>query len=179
MLKTHKPPLLAFVGFSGSGKTTLLEKVIAQLRQSGIKLALIKHAHHDFDIDIPGKDSYRLRHSGASQVIVASRKRRAHITETPEAGADPDLASCVAELDSHDLDLILVEGFKQAALNKVEVHRKETGHPYLYPEDDNIIALISNEVDNPDVSTGQLPLLDINKPDEVVDFIIKYIDNTP
>ncbi len=181
MLTTHKPPILAFVGFSGSGKTTLLEKIITLLKGQNKNIALIKHAHHDFDIDIPGKDSFRLRHAGATQVLIASRKRRAHITETPALQADPDLASCIADLDSTQLDLILIEGFKHALVNKIEINRTTTGQPYLYPQDDNIIALVT---DNTDVMTAQditarnITVFDINQPDAIVDFILEYIDNT-
>ena len=171
-------PVLAFVGFSGSGKTTFLEKLIQLLSRDGINLALIKHAHHEFDIDIPGKDSYRLRHAGASQVMVASRKRRALIIETPSAVADPVLDDCLAEIDSRDLDLILIEGFKHADVRKIEIHRNETQQDLLYPDDENIIALVTDNASGlAHQSTQNIPVFDINTPQGMIEFIVNYMNN--
>lgn len=174
MSTTHNTPALAFVGFSGSGKTTLLEKLIQKLSTQGKRVALIKHAHHEFDIDIPGKDSYRLRHAGASRILVASRKRRALITETPDMTNDPDLTSCLNEIDDAQLDLILVEGFKHANIIKLEINRSETRQPLLYPDDDNIIALISDYQHKP---SRNIKVLDLNSPNDIIDFILQYIEN--
>lgn len=165
----HAPcPLLGFVGYSGSGKTTLLSQLIALLRDRGYRLGVIKHAHHQFDIDYPGKDSYELRHAGASQMLVASQNRWALITETPQQQHDPHLQDLIDRLDCNELDLILVEGFKHEAYTKLEVYREVVGHSPLYPEDDNIIGLIT-ELPGPDDT--ELDVLDINNPPMIADFI--------
>ncbi len=104
-------PLLGFAAFSGTGKTTLIEAILPKLVERGLRVAVIKHAHHDFDIDQQGKDSYRLRKAGATQMLISSRYRRALITETPTTEAT--LPHLIRQLDQSQLDLILVEGFKK------------------------------------------------------------------
>ena len=131
-------PLLGMAAFSGTGKTTLLTKLIPVLARHGIRTAVIKHAHHDFDIDYPGKDSYELRKSGADQVIVASDQRWAMVTELRR---EPELATLLAKLDAGRVDLVLVEGFKHVRFPKVELHRSCLGKPLLYPDDEGIIAI--------------------------------------
>ncbi|HFQ14122.1 MAG TPA: molybdopterin-guanine dinucleotide biosynthesis protein B, partial [Gammaproteobacteria bacterium] len=118
---TRSTPLLGFVAFSGTGKTTLLRQLIPLLKARGLKIGLIKHAHHRFDIDIPGKDSYELRKAGADRVLVASQQRWAMVSETPQQDGDPALADMLAHIDKDDLDLILVEGFKHARFPKLEL----------------------------------------------------------
>ncbi|MDR9436819.1 MAG: molybdopterin-guanine dinucleotide biosynthesis protein B [Thiohalophilus sp.] len=165
-------PLLGFVGYSGSGKTTLLTQLIALLRERGYQLGVIKHAHHQFDIDYPGKDSYELRHAGASQMLVASQNRWALITETPLQNHDPQLEELIPKLDCDGLDLILVEGFKHAAYTKLEVYRDVVSHSPLYVDDPQIIALIT-ELPT-DIDAG-LSLLDINNPPAIADFVEAFI----
>ena len=119
----RKIPVIGFVGYSGSGKTTILTQIIHKLSAIDIRTAVIKHAHHHFDIDMPGKDSYVLRHAGAMQTIVASKLRWALMVETPDAGQEPVLANLINQVDQTSLDLVLVEGFKQTSYPKIEIHR--------------------------------------------------------
>lgn len=165
-------PVLGFVAFSGTGKTTLLKQVISKLKKRGIRLGIIKHAHHDFDIDIPGKDSYELRKSGAEQTLVASRYRWALVNENNTHETDPVLETLIKQLNTEELDLVLVEGFKHSAFPKVELHRASLGKPLLYPEDDHIIAIATDTelVQSPSIKT-----LGLNQPDEIVDFIFDYL----
>lgn len=160
-------PVLGFAAFSGTGKTTLLTQIIPLLRAEGIRVGLIKHAHHDFDIDKPGKDSYELRKAGAAQVLVASSQRWALMVETanqPEAQLD----ELLSRLDQTALDLILVEGFRHVSFTKIELHRPALGHPLLCVTDNSIIAVAS---DAPLELPRQLPLLDINNPAAIARFI--------
>jgi len=165
-------PLVGFVAYSGTGKTTLLEKVIPELRAMGFRVGLIKHAHHDFDIDIPGKDSWRLRQAGATQVMVASRKRWALITEYPTAHAEPKLNELLQQLDTTLLDLVLVEGFKHELFPKIELRRSELDRPEIYPEDVHVIAMAH---DAPADYPCPLPLLDINQPRQIAQFIVSHL----
>ncbi|MFQ2367019.1 bifunctional molybdopterin-guanine dinucleotide biosynthesis adaptor protein MobB/molybdopterin molybdotransferase MoeA [Aeromonas enteropelogenes] len=161
-------PLLGFAAWSGTGKTTLLEQLIPLLVARGLRLGVLKHAHHDFDIDQPGKDSYRLRKAGASQMMVASRRRHARIIETELAEAD--FRELLASFDQTSLDLLLVEGFKHEHFPKIELHRAAIGKPLLFPEDRDIIAVAS---DQPTDTT--LPRLDINDLDAIADFVCDYL----
>lgn len=168
-------PLLGFVASSGTGKTTLLKKLIPLLKQHGLRIGMIKHAHHDFDIDIPGKDSYELRKAGADQTLVASSQRWALITET--SGQDEaDLAELIAQLDLRRLDLILVEGFKHVAYPRIECHRQVAGHDYLFMQDPDIIAVAS---DQPLTCATSLPVLDLNNPQQISSFILSEILDRP
>ncbi len=133
-------PLLGVAAWSGTGKTTLLEQLLPKLRERGLKVAVIKHAHHAFDVDVPGKDSHRLRMAGAVPMLVASAKRFALMMETPEQ-QEADLEQLVAQLDSLEVDLILVEGFKQWPLPKLELYRSVVGKPLRVLEDRWIHAL--------------------------------------
>ena len=161
-------PVLGFAAYSGTGKTTLLVKLIPLLKRKAIRVAMIKHAHHEFDI--PGKDSYELRKAGASQVLVASSKRRVLIKETPDE-KDPELAELVNEFEPGDADLVLVEGFRHAAFPKIELHRSQLNKEFIFPTDPNVIAVA---VDEP-VDTGGLPMLDINNPESLVTFIQAWL----
>ncbi len=164
-------PLLGIAAFSGTGKTTLLTQVIPQLNQLSIRVGVIKHAHHRFDVDTPGKDSYELRKAGAGQMLIGSRDRWALMSDTLEEQADPDLNYLIAQLDPQRLDLILVEGFKHLPFPKIELHRASTGHPLLFPDDPHIVAIAHDE---PLPVATRLPRLDINKPLAIVDFIVAY-----
>lgn len=135
-------PLLGIAGWSGVGKTTLLEALLPRVRQAGLGVAVIKHAHHRFDIDKPGKDSYRLRQAGATPMLVASRNRFALMMETPRSETPtpleddgPDLAALLEHVHLMRPDLILVEGFKNWPLPKLELYRPSLGKPLLAGDD--------------------------------------------
>lgn len=164
-------PVLGFVAYSGTGKTTLLEQLIPLLRREGVRLAVIKHAHHDFDIDQAGKDSYRLRKAGADQMLIASRRRWALMYETPDQ-PEPVLHDCIGRLDHDNLDLVLVEGFKHESFAKIELHRPSLGKPAIFPEDDNVIAVAT---DQPQSLDTRLPLLDINDPAAIARHLMVHI----
>ncbi len=134
--------MIAFgiAGWSGSGKTTLLTRLLPVLLAQGVSVSTIKHAHHGFDIDRPGKDSFRHREAGAREVLVASSRRWALMHELREA-AEPGLDDLLAHLGP--VDLVLVEGFKQATFAKLEVYRPELGKPLLAPDDRHIVALVA------------------------------------
>ena len=131
-----------FAGWSGSGKTTLIEKLIPLFVARGLKVALVKHAHHTFDVDQPGKDSYRHRHAGCTEVLVTSSRRWVLIHELRGA-AEPGLAGHLARLSP--CDLVLVEGFKREPIPKIEVYRESVGEPPLHPHDGNIVAIASDQ----------------------------------
>lgn len=168
-------PILGFVAFSGTGKTTLLEQLIPILRKQGVRVALLKHAHHDFDIDRPGKDSYRLRQAGASQVMIASARRWALITEHPQVQTEPQLSELLNHLDPQQFDLLLVEGFKHEHYPKIELQREALGKPALYPDDPHIIAIAC---DTPQ-PRATIPILNINQPAEIGDFVINWMRQQP
>ncbi|CAH6883941.1 Molybdopterin molybdenumtransferase [Vibrio chagasii] len=160
-------PLLGFAAYSGTGKTTVLEALLPLLTNAGLKVGVLKHAHHDFDVDKPGKDSYRLRKAGANQMLISSRNRHVMMTETQEAEADFDYL--LTRFDTNTLDLILVEGCKNIAFPKIELHRDEVGKPWLYPNDDNIIAIAADSKVESD-----LPQMAISDLEAIRDFIIDY-----
>jgi len=161
-------PILGFAAFSGTGKTTLLTQIIPILKQQGLRIGLIKHSHHNFQIDQPGKDSFRLREAGASQIMLVSTHRRAIITEiTPEQ--EPRLDDQLKLFDQSELDLILVEGFKAEQFPKIELHRPSLNKPLLYPNDPDIIAIATDcTLETPDYLTQ----LDINQPEMIATFIL-------
>jgi molybdopterin-guanine dinucleotide biosynthesis protein B len=160
-------PYIIFAGFSGAGKTTLLEQVITILSQRGVRLGLLKHAHHDFDVDIPGKDSWRHRKAGAREVLVASSQRWALMHEHGD-DSEPSLEELMAHLSP--CDLILVEGWKGAAGPKVEIWREENGKPIILDHDPHRIALVSDRI--PEGFEGCW--LDLNSPIMVADFLMEY-----
>ncbi len=166
-------PILGFVAYSGTGKTTLLLKIIPLLKAKGLRIGMIKHSHHKkFDIDHPGKDSYRLREAGAEQMLVASRKRWALMVEMEEEFEEPNLEQLLYHLEQEKLDLILVEGFKHERFPKIEVHRPSLERPLIFPEDKAVIAIASDE---PLAITTDLPRLDMNQPEQIVVFIEEEI----
>ena len=134
-------PLLGFCAFSGTGKTTLLVQLIPALKARGLRLAVIKHAHHNFDIDHEAKDSYRLRHAGCTQMLISSSRRWALMRELGENEHELTLPELVAQIDFNCIDLVLVEGFKKAAIPKIELHRPSLGHPLMCENDKNVIAV--------------------------------------
>jgi len=171
----NKPlPVLGFAAFSGTGKTTLLKQLIPLLAAHGVRVGVIKHAHHNFDIDQPGKDSYELRKAGARQMLVASSRRWALMTENEVAG-DPQLDALVRRLEPDSIDMVLVEGFKHVPYPRIELHRPALGHPLLYLEDRSIIAVAT---DAP-IDSGGLPLLDLNDAAEVTAFVLDWLSTQP
>ena len=155
--------IFGLAGWSGSGKTTLLTAIIPELVARGLTVSTIKHAHHEFDIDRPGKDSWRHRQAGASEVMVASARRWAIMHELRGA-AEPSLDELVARMSP--VDLLLVEGFKRHPHPKIEVYRPSLGKPLLYPEDPHIVAIAADEP-----MASPLPLLPLGDPSAVAEFI--------
>ena len=165
-------PMIGFSAWSGTGKTTLLRQIIPLLRARGLLVSVIKHAHHHFDLDFPGKDSYELRKSGADQTVICTTTRMAVITEFSDPAEEPDLQDILRMLDPHRADLVLIEGYKEVKYPKIELHRKALGKSYLYPEDDAIIALACD--DDPPVDIG-IPVLDLNNTAAIAGFIYDEI----
>lgn len=162
-------PVLAIAAWSGTGKTTLLKVIIPALCARGVRPGLIKHTHHNMDIDTPGKDSYELRKAGAAQTIVASSQRWALMTETPDE-EQFDLTYLISRMDHSTLDLVLVEGFKHEPVAKILLFRSDTGHDINeLTLDEHVIAVAS---DIPLLL--QVPVLDINDAEGVVDFILQW-----
>ena len=160
-------PVIGFAANSGTGKTTLLIRVLPILRARGVRVGILKHAHHGFEVDTPGKDSYQLRHAGAKEVLVASRQRWALMAEN-EREDEPSLEELLLRLDQDTLDVILVEGFADATFPKIELYRAELKHPVRYPRDNSIIALATDAELSPPTD---LPVLDVNDPESVANFI--------
>ncbi|MCG9620807.1 bifunctional molybdopterin-guanine dinucleotide biosynthesis adaptor protein MobB/molybdopterin molybdotransferase MoeA [Vibrio diabolicus] len=169
MKHTLNIPILGFAAYSGTGKTTLLEALLPKLTEAGLRIGMLKHAHHNFDVDKPGKDSYRLRKAGASQMLIASRNRFALMTETPEAEAEFEYL--LTRFDEDNLDVVLVEGCKNIAFPKIELHREEVGKPWLYPNDENIIAIASDSAE----LDSELPQMNINDLEAIAQFVIQYV----
>lgn len=163
-------PVLGFAAYSGTGKTSLLTRVLPLLKQQHIRTGVIKHAHHAFDIDRKGKDSYELRKAGAGQMLIGSEKRWALIVEN-DADTRTTLADFIDQLDHDKLDLILVEGFKPAVIPKIELVRPSMGMKPFYPEDKSIIAVATDD-ELPEKT--DLPILDLNQPARIVEFIINH-----
>jgi len=159
--------ILGIAGYSGSGKTTLIEKVIPELVGAGLRVSLIKHAHHEFDVDHPGKDSYRHRHAGCAEVLVTSSKRWALMHELRGA-AEPTLGEQLKRLSP--CDLVIVEGFKSQPIPKIEVHRRDSETPLLYPDDANVIAVATDEK-----LATELPQLDVDDAESVARFIVQHL----
>ena len=168
-------PVLGIAAYSGTGKTTLLEALIPRLKQAGLRVALVKHAHHDFDIDQPGKDSYRLRKAGANPVVVGSARRIASIIELPLAEAieqapPPRLATLLARIDPSSVDLILIEGYKHSQLPRLILRRGDSAQTGLALDAPGVLALVS---DTPSETVG-LPCLDINDSAALAAFILSW-----
>jgi molybdopterin-guanine dinucleotide biosynthesis protein B len=159
--------IFGLAGWSGSGKTTLLAALIPELTARGLSVSTIKHAHHDFDIDRPGKDSWRHRQAGAREVMVASARRWALMHELrgdPEPSLD-ELLTCLGPVD-----VVIVEGFKRHPHPKLEVHRPSLGKPLLYPDDPHIVAIASDEP-----FAAPLPLLSLADPAAVAGFMLDHL----
>jgi molybdopterin-guanine dinucleotide biosynthesis protein B len=164
--------VVGFVGTSGSGKTTVIEQVVTRLADTGLGVAVLKHARHGFDMDRPGKDSYRVREAGAAQVLVASRERWVLLGEQPDPLEEPSLEMMLRRFDASTLDLVLVEGFSHEHFPKIEVYRPAHGQPpRCWPHDPDVIALAT---DTP-MDGGVVPRLDLNAPLEVTQFVLDYL----
>lgn len=163
-------PLLGIAAWSGTGKTTLLEQLLPKLRAQGLKVAVIKHAHHDFEIDTPGKDSHRLREAGAVPMLIASSARIAMMIETPDR-EEADLPALVAMVQPHQPDLILVEGFKSWPLPKLELHRPSLGKPLSAGSDSWVVAVAS---DTPLELPAEIERLDLNDVDALSEWVAAW-----
>jgi molybdopterin-guanine dinucleotide biosynthesis protein MobB len=170
VIETLKP-MLGVVAYSGTGKTTLLKQLLPWLSGQGVRVGMIKHAHHSFEVDHPGKDSFELRTAGADQVLVASANRWALMVEKRRP-AEPLLREMVRHLDQQTLDLILVEGFKHEVFPKIELFRAACGHDPLYPDDPDIVA-VASDAELP--SRTELPVLDLNDHEQIGSFILGWL----
>lgn len=167
--------ILGFAGRSGAGKTTLIEKLIPRLRRKGLRVSVIKHAHHAFDIDKPGKDSFRHRAAGASEVMLISSSRWALMHELHD-DEEPSLEEQIARMSP--CDLLLVEGFKSSPIPKIEVHRSALGKPHFRARTTNIVAVASDtRCRSEQVHTP--PQLDLNQPDAIATFMLDYLRIQP
>lgn len=166
--------VVGFFGYSGSGKTTLVEKLIPALKSRGLSVSVVKHAHHRFDIDHPGKDTWRHRQAGASEVVVASSCRLALIREFRQL-TELTVHELIAELDA-GVDWVLVEGFKHSNLNKIEVWRARAEHgssaPPRYPSDAYIVAVATDAAAKLPHATAR-PVLDLNNAAAVADYLVE------
>ena len=165
---TSSLPILGFSAYSGTGKTTLLRQIIPALKQRGLRVSVIKHAHHDFDLDFPGKDSYELRKAGADQTVICTMTRMAMITEFVKPADEPELEQLVASLDSSRADIVLVEGYKDIRFPKIELHRSALRKPYLHQNDDSVIAIACDAQPPAGIT---IPVLDINDIESIARFI--------
>jgi molybdopterin-guanine dinucleotide biosynthesis adapter protein len=159
--------IIGIVGYSGSGKTTLIEKTIPVLVREGLRVSLIKHAHHEFDVDQPGKDSYRHRHAGCVEVLVSSSTRWAVMHELRGA-AEPSLQEQLKHLSP--CDLVIVEGYKAEPIAKIEVHRRAGHTPLLHPHDPHVVAVATDEP--LDTTLAQI---DVDDAQAVARFIMQHL----
>lgn len=160
--------IIGLAGWSGSGKTTLITKAIPRLLARGVRVSTIKHAHHGFDLDQPGKDSFMHRAAGATEVVISSAKRWAVLHELRDEG-EWNLPDLLTKLSA--VDLVLVEGFKRDTLvPKLEIHRAANGKPLLFPEDSSIVAIAC---DSP-VPGAKIPVIDLNNIEAVCDMLLKH-----
>jgi len=168
-------PVLGVVGWSGSGKTTLLEQLVARLALDGLRVNIVKHSHHDIELEPPRKDSARLRQAGAAEVMIASPYRFAIMREL-RAEPEPSLDALLARLSP--ADLTLVEGYKWEALPKLEVHRPALGKPPLFSDDASIVAVVSDAARPSDAREG-LAWLDLNALGGIVDWLRAWLKTRP
>ncbi len=159
--------IIGLAGWSGSGKTTLITKVLPRLIARGQRVSTLKHAHHGFDLDQPGKDSFMHRAAGATEVVISSGKRFAILHELREE-PEWDLPDLLAKLSP--VDLVLVEGYKRDPFPKLEIHRQENGKPLLQPDDPHIIAIASDTA----LPQAKVPVIDLDDIERIVDVLLKH-----
>jgi molybdopterin-guanine dinucleotide biosynthesis adapter protein len=167
--------IIGLAGWSGSGKTTLLTKVIPRIVARGLKVSTIKHAHHSFDVDQPGKDSHTHRMAGATEVLVGSGKRWAIVHEL-RGEAEPTLAALLEK--ASPVDLVLVEGYKGGSHPKLEVHRPALGKPLLHPDDPAIVAVAADEP----LPGARVPVVDLDDVERIIDILFRHaapVDSVP
>jgi len=155
---------------SGIGKTTLLTALRPVLTMHGLKVSVVKQTHHEFDVDRPGKDSYRLREAGAAQVLLSSENRWVLMTEQKADAADIRLLDMVEYLDPSLADIVLVEGFRHAPIPKIEIYRPSLGKPLLADSDPHVIAVATDGE-----AESELPVLDLNDPDAIARFVLRWL----
>ncbi|WP_017220078.1 molybdopterin-guanine dinucleotide biosynthesis protein B [Moritella dasanensis] len=167
-------PLLGFSAFSGTGKTTLITQLLPKLTEHGLRIGMVKHSHHDIEMDNPNKDSYKLRKAGACQMVLASPHRTIMFAEQAEA-EEPKLITQLNWLNTDELDLVLVEGFRHEAFTKIELHRPSLGKPLLAVDDQHIIAIATDAaIEQKKLLAKGLTYLDLNDINAITDFIIHY-----
>jgi len=170
-MRDGSPPVIGFAAYSGTGKTTLLRSLIPRLVARGLRIGVVKHTHHEFDIDHPGKDSHALRQAGASRVALGSSRRWALIVERP-APREATLSELLEPMCNAGIDLVLVEGFRHERFPKIEVHRPVMGRSLLALEDDSIIAVAT---DDPSLDCRGLRRLDLNDVASIEAFVLDYL----
>ncbi|MDI9408879.1 MAG: molybdopterin-guanine dinucleotide biosynthesis protein B [Candidatus Pacebacteria bacterium] len=171
-LATMALPCLGICGWSGAGKTTLITAMVPILRQAGLSVSVIKHAHHGFDIDRAGKDSYRHRAAGATEVMLASSERWALLHELATAGEsrdEPNLPELLARMTA--VDLVLAEGFRNQQIDKIEVFRPSLNKELWALQDNRVIAVASDDRDAGVLQQTASPILDLNRPEQVAEFV--------
>lgn len=163
--------VFGFAGWSGSGKTTLIEKIVPQIAARGMKVSLIKHAHHGFDLDRPGKDSYRHREAGCSEVLIMARERWALLHESR---GEPEMMLEEALARMSPCDLVLIEGYKAYSVPKLEVHRVAVGKPLLCPGDENIVGIATDAIASTPLAgwSENLPRFDIDNTASIAEFVL-------
>jgi molybdopterin-guanine dinucleotide biosynthesis protein B len=173
----HFPiPLLGFAAYSGTGKTTLITQLLPKLTAQGLRIGMVKHSHHDIEMDKPSKDSYKLRKAGACQMVLASPHRTIVFVEQDEP-TEPALMTQLNWLDTKALDLVLVEGFRHEAFSKIELHRPSLGKPLLASTDEHIIAIATDtnaDINQASLTAKSITCLDLNDIDAICAFITAY-----
>ena len=159
--------VIGLAGWSGAGKTTLVVRLVPELVRRGLTVSTMKHAHHGFDVDKPGKDSHRHREAGATEVLVGSERRWALMHENRGA-PEPSAAELMRHMTP--VDLLIVEGFKREGHDKIEIHRRESGKPLLYPDDPHIVAVLSDEP----LPDCPLPVISVDDIGAIADFILSH-----
>jgi molybdopterin-guanine dinucleotide biosynthesis protein MobB len=166
------PPAIGFVGSSGSGKTTLIERLVPLLAARGLRVGVLKHAQRDFDVDRPGKDSYRVREAGAREVLVASQRRWALLAEEAEPEGEPRLVPSLVRFTPGRVDLVLVEGFAHEPYAKIEVYRPSRGQPpKCWPGDRDVVAVATDG----EIGPSPVPRLDVNDTEGVARFVLEVL----
>lgn len=165
-------PIIGLCAYSGSGKTTLLEKLIPVFNSCNQKVAVIKHAHHTFDIDHPEKDSYKIRKAGAQQILISSPKRWALIYENTSSESELSLQEALNQINIDNIDFVIVEGFKDSPIPKIEIHRPALGKPLISSSDSHVIAIATDDTSK---VSSSLPLLNLNDPSQIAEFIKNFI----